>query len=234
MNLKKVEALEEEFDVFLSKLGKVDERRLSIAKELLTHGTEIGHGEGQTKVANWCIDLHDLVDQSQKLLQQVVDNIEHFIIILHENKESGENKYLLTKLMVLSQICINQIVALRKIRKKQTSIISYLVRFLNHLDNLVFRRWYFRQLKKLANLILKESHQVNQILKIEKRDSEEVKRIRDLLKNEKHKRLGAKGLVVVSWLTPGVGIALSISILKTFHYFNQLTQKYWGLRGLLS
>ena len=222
-NRRELNKLVKDFETLLTELNEIDGRRSSLAGKLATI-------DKIESVTDYSIDLNQATQQSTILLKQINHDILE-VIASYEEQEITDPQ--IKKIFLLLSLFQKRINLLLKLREKEAKTLAYVVSFLNHLDT-PFLRWrYKRKRRKIFYQILKERVLITQIMLAYLHDEKTIENIKRMIKQEKTKETVAKGVAAISFLTPGIGIILSIMIHELFKYANQYSENYKELEAIL-
>lgn len=175
------------------------------------------------KIANLCIDLRDISEKAFEMLERILDDLEKLIaytsfINLQERRA----------VVFLYQMVFQTLKRSHKIRKEQAAIISYFVKNLHKIKSWRFRR----KVNKLNQLVAEERKLMNDIVIFCQHHAPNIEKAAKLLKSEKNQDRIARAVAVFAWLAPGIGIILSIVILKIYNFSKKFTELHKSLEQL--
>ncbi len=219
MNESEIKFFATKFLENIKRLSDYDEKKLKYASLLKQASTE-------TEVASCCIDLKDYTDQSTEQLKKISESLME-IVLLDRSNSDDENTL---KLLLLVEIYQKLIKNMISFREKELRRISYLVKFLNHLDKPLVNLYYNHVKKKFFNLIEKENEIIKKMISYYQYDKEIIKILLKMEKVEKIKGIVTTTVVGAVWLTPGFGSVIAGIIFHIFNYANQFTRNYQQLQ----
>ena len=111
---------------------------------------------------------------------------------------------------------------IKKIRKKESAYLEYLVKNLHKLSSRFFSRKLEGVRKKVYLNFFAEEIILKRAASFHQQETSIVQVIEKLLRTERRKEAGIKAAATAAWLTPLFGTLLTFSILKMGYYLNDL------------